>query len=85
MRRGKKTVKNGISFPAREVWQVYSTLVLPEIIKNIPNYVKDIKVNGDGSVGTTYEIWNLPGDHLPLSPSLEHSHVNWDRLGLDRF
>lgn len=88
MKRGKKTIETDISFPASQVWQVYSTLELPEIIKTIPNYVKDLKVTGDGSVGITYyDIWNVPGHHLLLSPSLcDHiyCHANLDGWGTDR-
>lgn len=62
--KGKQTNEFDIQFPAAEVWNVYGTLILPDIIRNIPNFFKDIQVTGDGSVGTTFDIYTLPGDHL---------------------
>lgn len=61
MKRGKMTNETDVSFPASEVWQVYATLELPELIKTMPDFLQDIKVTGDGAVGTTFDLWNLPG------------------------
>lgn len=36
-----------IEFPASEIWNVYGTLVLPEVVKSIPNLLKDIHVTRD--------------------------------------
>lgn len=61
--RGNQTNEIDIQFPASDVWNVYSTLILPEIVKNIPNLFQDLQVTGDGSVGTTFDIYTLPGKH----------------------
>lgn len=59
--KGTQTNEFDIAFPASEVWNVYGTLVLPEVVKNIPNLLKDIQVTGDGSVGTIFDNYLLPG------------------------
>lgn len=47
--RGQQTNKFDVQVPASDVWNVYGTLILPEILKNIPSLFNDLKIAGDGS------------------------------------
>lgn len=58
--REKQSNEFDVQFPASEVWKVYGTLTMTNIVKSL-NLFRDIKVTGDASVGTQFEIFRLPG------------------------
>ncbi|XP_068634604.1 S-norcoclaurine synthase 2-like [Aristolochia californica] len=45
-----------VPFPAADVWEVVSTLELPQLVKNMPGVLDDLIVDGDGSVGTLFTL-----------------------------
>ncbi|KAG9452448.1 hypothetical protein H6P81_005352 [Aristolochia fimbriata] len=59
--KGQQTHEYVVPFSATDVWEVYSTLELPQLIKKIPNFLEDIEVHGDGSVGTLFTLVVPPG------------------------
>ncbi|XP_047079625.1 norbelladine synthase-like [Lolium rigidum] len=51
--------------PAADVWEVYGSLLLPELIPQVlPTIVAKVEVSGDGGVGTILHVTFCPG--LPL-------------------
>ncbi|XP_068635625.1 uncharacterized protein [Aristolochia californica] len=54
--KGHQIYEYVVPFTASVVWEVYSTLQLPQIIKKMPNFLEDIEWEGDGSVGTIFTL-----------------------------
>ncbi|XP_068635099.1 uncharacterized protein [Aristolochia californica] len=54
--KGQQILEYVVPFSASDVWDVYSTHKLPQIIKKMPNFMEDIEWEGDGSVGTIFTL-----------------------------
>ncbi|XP_068634147.1 uncharacterized protein [Aristolochia californica] len=54
--KGQQIHEYVVPFSASDVWEVYSTLELPQLIKKMPNFLDDIEWHGDGSVGTIFTL-----------------------------
>lgn len=57
---GEQTQDFVIDAPVAEVWAIYGTTKLSEIIR-AKKFFEDIQIDGDGGVGTFINITPLPG------------------------
>ncbi|KAG9452452.1 hypothetical protein H6P81_005356 [Aristolochia fimbriata] len=69
---GEQSLEQVLSWPVAPVWDVYSSLKLPELFRRV---FPDVQWQGDGSVGTIFTVTLNPG---PL-PSYKEKLVTLDQ------